>query len=222
MSATTDKANERTTGRSERKQDRRRAILETAARLFAERGYSECDMERVSDALGLAKGTLYLYFPGKQELFLACVDWGMAEMERIVLEAAQSDPCPLRGIARSIRAYLEFFDQNPHCVELLIQERAMFRDRKRGAYFEHRDEMRIHFRQIYSALMERGTFRSDMPVERLLDTIGALLYGTMIFTNSIGRTISLDEQYVSLMNTAFGGLVTPEGREALAVVAPLS
>jgi hypothetical protein len=36
-------------------------------------------------------------------------------------------------------AYLDFFAEQPGFVELLIQERAHFRDRKRPTYFEHRD-----------------------------------------------------------------------------------
>ncbi len=131
-----------TDSREIRKNDRRRSILETAARLFAEHGFAECDMERVSSALKIAKGTLYLYFPTKQQLFLACVDWGMSEMQRVVVEATVGESDPFQKIARAIHAYLSFFDQNPHLVELLSQERAMFRDRKRGAYFEHREELR--------------------------------------------------------------------------------
>lgn len=204
-----------TDSREIRKQDRRRSILATAARLFAEHGFAECDMERVSSALKIAKGTLYLYFPTKQELFLACVDWGMSEMQRVVVEAALGESDPFQKIARAIHAYLSFFDQNPHLVELLSQERAMFRDRKRGAYFEHREELRDIFRGLYQELVDRGTFRNDLPVERLLDSIGALLYGTMLSTNAVGRTISLDEQYQALMATGFGGLLTPCGREHL-------
>lgn len=198
-----------------RKSDRRRSILRTAASLFGEHGFTDCDMECVSTALKIAKGTLYLYFPAKQDLFLACVDWGMSEMQRVVSEAAERETEPFQKIASAIRAYLAFFDQNPHLVELLIQERAMFRHRKRGAYFEHREELRDIFRVLYADLVKRGTFRSDLPVERLLDSVGALLYGTMLSTNSVGRTISLNEQFLAVMQTAFGGLLTPLGHTTL-------
>lgn len=204
--------------RSQRKLDRRRCILETASRLFAQHGFSECDMECVASELQIAKGTLYLYFPGKQELFLACVDWGMEEMQRVVVEATRLDTDPFGQIARSIWAYLEFFDQHQQYVELLIQERAVFRDRKRGAYFEHREELRLLFSKLYGELATQGLFRSDLPVARLLDSVGALLYGTMLINNAVGRTISLEEQYRALMNTTFGGLTTPAGHTQLAQI----
>ncbi len=201
--------------RTQRKIDRRQSIVETAARLFAEHGFAGCDMECVAGTLKIAKGTLYLYFPGKVELFRACVDWGMAEMQRVIVEAAQSEQPPFLRLARSIRAYLEFFDQNPQYVELLIQERAMFRDRKRGTYFEYREGIRNDFRGVYGQLVEAGILRNDLPLDRLLDAVGAMLYGTMLVNNSMGRTISSDEQYHAVMNTVFGGLVTTAGRAVL-------
>lgn len=204
-----------TDARTQKKNDRRRAIVEAAARLFAEHGFADCDMECVAGALGIAKGTLYLYFPGKVELFRACVDWGMAEMQRVVFEAAEGDLPPFRRLARSVRAYLEFFDQNPHYVELLIQERAMFRDRKRGTYFEYREGIRSDFRSIYAQLVADGIMRNDLPLERLLDAVGSMLYGTMLFNNAMGRTISSDEQYYAVMSTVYGGLVTAEGQAVL-------
>ncbi|MFO1006205.1 MAG: TetR/AcrR family transcriptional regulator [Planctomycetaceae bacterium] len=204
-----------TDARTQKKNDRRRAIVEAAARLFAEHGFADCDMECVAGSLGIAKGTLYLYFPGKVELFRACVDWGMAEMQRVVFEAAQGDLPPFLRLARSVRAYLEYFDQNPHYVELLIQERAMFRDRKRGTYFEYREGIRSDFRSIYAQLVADGILRSDLPLERLLDAVGSMLYGTMLFNNAIGRTISSDEQYFAVMSTVYGGLVTTEGQALL-------
>jgi AcrR family transcriptional regulator len=49
----------------------RRALLEAAARSFAEGGYGGANIDRVSEAAGLAKGTVYNYFPSKQAIFEA-------------------------------------------------------------------------------------------------------------------------------------------------------
>lgn len=169
-------------------------------------------MERVAAALRIAKGTLYLYFPGKQELFFACVDWGMAEMQRLIFEAAEEGPPPLERIGRAIRAYLEFFDDHPEYVELMIQERAIFRDRKKGTYFEHREQIRPYFLKIYAQLQRDGILRDDLPVVQMLDAIGAMLYGTMFFNHTAGRSATIDAQHRSLMTAIFGGLLTDAGR----------
>jgi AcrR family transcriptional regulator len=60
----------RAAGASE-KEERRRAILDRAEVLFRERDFDEIKMSDLAEGLGLAKGTLYLYFPSKESLFMA-------------------------------------------------------------------------------------------------------------------------------------------------------
>src|SRR5579864_608904 len=106
---------------ADRRAQRRQTIVEVAARLFAQEGYTGCEMERLAAEAGIAKGTLYLYFPGKQELFFACVDWGMSWMQQTVRAAAESaaETEPFDRIGRAIREYLAFFEAHPEYVELL-------------------------------------------------------------------------------------------------------
>ena len=59
-------------GRRERqKHDRERRILAAARRLFDRKGYDGTSMENVAARAGLAVGTLYNYFPSKDELLFA-------------------------------------------------------------------------------------------------------------------------------------------------------
>jgi AcrR family transcriptional regulator len=47
----------------------RRALLDAATRAFVEHGYHRASIDRVSEEAGLAKGTVYNYFPSKQAIF---------------------------------------------------------------------------------------------------------------------------------------------------------
>lgn len=205
-----------------RRARRRQEILEAAARLFARDGYVGCEMERVATELGVAKGTLYLYFPGKQELFFACVDWGMSQMQQKVRAAAEAETDPFRRIAVAIRSYLIFFEQHPEYVELLIQERAIFKDRKQPTYFEYRNVNLGYWRDQYRALIADGRMRDDLPVERIVDTVGSFLYGTMFTNHFIGRKVPLDEQYAALLEIIFGGLLSESERERLGKSGPIA
>src|SRR2546428_5724917 len=120
--------------------ERRRAeILDAATRGFAERGYRCTDLQDVADLLGVGKGTLYRYFPTKEALFQAAVDRVMTGMRASIDEAVADIDDPLERIGRAMRTYLAYFDRHPEYVELLIQERAEFRDRKTPTYFVHRE-----------------------------------------------------------------------------------
>lgn len=203
-----------------RRLQRRLSIIETAARLFANLGYNECEMERVAAEIGIAKGTLYLYFEGKQELFYACVDLGMTQMQQAVLAAAEKAERPFDRISLAIHAYLNFFEQHPQYVELVIQERAIFKDRKRPTYFEYRDANVGVWRELYRSLIASGHLRSDLPVERILDTVGYLLYGTMFTNHFIGRAVSLEEQHTAMLEIVYRGILSERERPLVQICRP--
>ena len=207
--ASSDTAPKRTPKRAH---DRRQSIVQAAARLFAKIGFKDCEMQRVASRLGIAKGTLYLYFASKEELFNACVDWEMQQMQATLAAATEGVMDPFDRIAKAILAYLTFFDENPDYVELLIQERAIFRGRKRPKYFEYRDANRGPWREMYVELMKAGRIRSDIPVERILDTIGSLLYGTMFTNYFIGRSVSMADQFTALFKIVMQGILSDEER----------
>ncbi|HTI01510.1 MAG TPA: TetR/AcrR family transcriptional regulator [Acidisoma sp.] len=56
--------------------ERRNAILEGAGRVFARDGYEGASMARIAREVGVSKGTLYNYFPGKAALFHGVVSTG--------------------------------------------------------------------------------------------------------------------------------------------------
>lgn len=63
---------------------RRHEIVEIATGLFLENGFAATSMATVAEAAGLTKASLYHHFPGKEELFAACVTHGYAaELERL-------------------------------------------------------------------------------------------------------------------------------------------
>jgi AcrR family transcriptional regulator len=193
---------------TDRRAQRRDAIIAAATGLFAEAGYAGCEMDRLAAELNVAKGTLYLYFPSKEELFYACVDAGMHSLQQAVQNAITDQPDRLERIRRGIYAYLKFFDENPALVELFIQERARFKDRKRPTYFEHRDANRGPWRELYSSLVADGQIRSDLPIERLLDTVGNLLYGTMFTNHFLNRKEPLTDQHEALVEILFHGILS--------------
>lgn len=191
---------------SDRKAERRQAIIETAARLFARDGYADCEMERVASDQGVAKGTLYLYFKSKEELFFACVDQGMRALQATVQAAGQTKSEPFEKISAAILAYLLFFEQHPEQVELLMQERAFFHNRQRPTYFTYREESRNHWRSVWAALLDNGSVRSELKVDQILDFVGNLVYGTMFTNHFLGR--SAQDQHAVIMDILFQGVLS--------------
>lgn len=190
---------------------RRDQILRAATRVFARRGYPGTDLQDVADAMRVGKGTLYRYFPSKRELFQGAVDRAMLGMRSAIDKAVSDAPDGLDQIILAIRGYLRFFHDHPEYAELLIQERAEFRDRKKPTYFEYRKANIGRWRDLYQGLIDDGRIR-QVPVERITDVVGDLIYGTMFTNYMAGRTRSLIEQADDIVDLLFHGLLTPAER----------
>ena len=65
---------------------RRAQILETAARIFCEKGFDKASMEDIASATGLTKAGLYHHIGSKEELLYAIMAYGMDLFEEMVLD----------------------------------------------------------------------------------------------------------------------------------------
>lgn len=77
-----------------KKKEKRAAILESASRLFREKGYLRCRMEEIAVDAGTAVANIYVYFPSKLHLFYAI--WTplmQARMKKLAVDARRiADP----------------------------------------------------------------------------------------------------------------------------------
>lgn len=97
--------------RRRRKDARPGEILDAALALFVERGFAATKLDDVAAAAGIGKGTIYLYFPNKEELFRAVVRQrllpNIAAAEALVADFQGSASDLARLLARSFVALLD-------------------------------------------------------------------------------------------------------------------
>lgn len=183
---------------------RRQEILDAAALFFARLGYPNSDLKLLAEELGVAKGTLYRYFPSKKDLFLATVDNCMQLLSEEVTAAVENVKSPLERIEHALRAYFRFFDAHPYVVELIVQQRAEFKDRALPAPLAE-DSGNI-WKQHLSDLVDCGTMR-EVPVERLVDTMSTLLYGVIFNKFVSGFSHTLESKTEDVLDIIFNGLM---------------
>lgn len=190
---------------------RREEILDAATICFAQLGYRLTDIQLVANQLDVAKGTIYHYFPSKEQLFLAAVDRGMKQLSAAVDGGLREITEPFDRIRCAIREYLRFFSEHPQIVVLFMHERTEFRDRKRLTYFEHQNRRMVGWHELLTQLIAERRCR-DIPVERIANVVNDVLYGT-IFTNYFtGRTTTFERQAEDVLDIVFHGILTDEER----------
>lgn len=195
----------------ELKQRRREEILFAAAELFARDGYAATDLDVVAKEVGVGKGTIYRYFQNKADLFLATVDESMHQMDLHVQKVALISQDPLEQMTLAVYGYLSFFRMNPNVVEILIQERAVFRDHRKSMYFQHLERNVEPWKALLKDLVHAGRIR-EVPVDRVVKVFSDMLYGTMFASYFARRQKTVDEHFRDIVDVAFRGVLT-EGEQ---------
>jgi AcrR family transcriptional regulator len=146
--------------------ERRAAILAAALDVFAENGFAAARLDDVAQKAGVAKGTLYLYFPDKESLFEALLQGLVSPvLERIqALSADQTLPsgAALSGILTLFQNEV-IGTSRERLLRLIIAEGPRF---PKIAEFYHR-EVISRGREIIRAIASRGYERGELPSDAM-------------------------------------------------------
>ncbi len=188
---------------------RREEIIETASKIFAQQGYRATDLNLVAERLGVAKGTIYNYFPSKSDLFLACVELGKAGLHKAHEEAvAAAIDCPLTQIRQAMQAYFQFFDTNPHHIELMMQARGEFKDNNLLACPSECQTF-VPLYDLSLRGVERGVIR-PLSIKGMHDVLLNLVVGA-IFSKHFGKSSrTLSDQTAEILEIVFKGIAQGE------------
>jgi AcrR family transcriptional regulator len=148
------------------RQAKERAILDAALDVFAESGFAPARLEEVAARAGVAKGTIYLYFPSKQALFEALIRTGIGEpIEAAGAEAAALD-LPFEAVVRGLFARMRhqiLATRRKEIIRLVIAESGRFPEL---AEFYYR-EVVARGMALLRAAAERAVLRGELSSDEL-------------------------------------------------------
>jgi len=159
--------------------DKRLAILEQAMRTFAELGFRGTDVQVIANRAGVGKGTVYRYFHSKEDLFWAATFEVLLRLEKHAFGAMEGVEGTCAKIRASSIAYAKFFETNPQCLEMFVQNRAEFRGAAPESHREYQKKMMQRLESIIQEGIESGELRQVDPFQTT-HGIGSLLYGTVV------------------------------------------
>lgn len=94
------------------KEHRREEILNAAQKVFFTKGLQAATMDEVAEVAELSKGTLYLYYKSKEDLYLAVMMRGMGILYSMFEPIALSQEPTVIKLVKMTEAYYEFFQQH--------------------------------------------------------------------------------------------------------------
>jgi AcrR family transcriptional regulator len=157
---------------AETKQATRARLLGAAAEEFGRVGLARANVDAISLAAGYAKGTIYNYFPSKEELFLAVVEEAVAQAT--AAGSAPTEAPAWERLAATLAGFCAWAGEHDPFARVLVRECLMgtpgLYPRVMGAEAPLVGELEAILRQGSA----RGELRDDVPAELLALAIAGL------------------------------------------------
>jgi AcrR family transcriptional regulator len=202
----------------ERYERKRREVVATAARLFAERGYRETSMSELTEATGLAAGGLYHYIESKDELLISICDELLDPLLLQAREIVAAEEPPAEVLRALLHAWLGHIATHRDHMLVFAQERHVI---EREPQWRRVRAQRKAFEQLLDDVLARGEADGTMRFEdrgfALMTLLGMVNY-TPQWLNPRGRLSpgQIADGYCDLILRAAGARV-PGRRDQAAI-----
>src|SRR5215510_2430765 len=87
-------------------------ILEAARKIFALKGFNNATVDDIAAAAGVAKGTVYLYYQSKRDIYFGALKFGIEQMYALLDEELRRVSSPEEKLRKLIGVKLAYFDDN--------------------------------------------------------------------------------------------------------------
>jgi TetR/AcrR family transcriptional regulator, mexCD-oprJ operon repressor len=152
------------------------AILDGAAQIFVLQG-EQASMNDVAEAAGVARATVYRYFPNRETLLDELARAAVSDVDARLGSARIDEVAPEEGIARAVRALVDVGDG----FVLLTRERR----RSDPEQFERK--LIQPLRRLFERGQGAGDVRDDITSARLTESLIGLIVGVLTSTPLLGR-----------------------------------
>lgn len=151
------------------------AILDGAARIFVLQG-EQASMNAVAEAAGVARATVYRYFPNRDALLEELAQVALDDLDARLSAARIEEVSPEDGIARTVRILVELGDSSV----------LLARERFRSGSVDFERKLAGPLRQLFDRGQAGGELRKDIASARLAEALIGLTVGVLTSTPRLG------------------------------------
>jgi AcrR family transcriptional regulator len=201
-----------------RAEDRPREICAAALDTFAEKGFAAARLDEIARRAGVSKGTLYLYFHNKEDLFRAVVRDTVAPNVEVVRGMVEGVDLPFAEIVRMLLPRFVALTRNVRVgavAKMVIGESRNFPELAKVWHDEVVTKVLGMLGALIRRAQERGEVRSGDPRLHAMSLMGAMLMG-LLWHETLepvgGEPIDLDALARQHADTVLGGLLARDER----------
>jgi TetR/AcrR family transcriptional regulator, fatty acid metabolism regulator protein len=197
--------------KEKQRQERANLILQAAEDVFMEKGYYDASMDEIAARVGIAKGTVYLHFPGKQELVFALFE---REMELFLSTVVQNAAFSLSARARLEGILYHVYRELPgQRIQLLLSLSSSMDVRKnflekKELLHNRMDEISARISALFEEGKEAGEFETTLPTSVMVSSFFSLLSPHAYRRLLDAKLLSPEELATHIGHIYFQGITT--------------
>jgi AcrR family transcriptional regulator len=164
--------------RSSERQSKRDQIMMAAEHLFTNRRFHEITLDQVARAAGVGKGTIYLHFADKDDLFFQVATSGFTQLCEIVERGAGTGVGFHENLLAVCRQISAFFQRRRQLLRMMQTEdgrMACEHGAMRERWLTHRRPLVVALGKILAVGVREGVVRQDVPPEALVSMLLGML-----------------------------------------------
>ena len=158
--------------------EKQHLIMQAAEKLFTSRRFHEITMDDVAAAADVAKGTLYLYFRDKEDLFAQTCTAGFDELCELLESKVPGDASFAEQLLGTVKQIAEFFERRHQLLRMMQTEEARMFYTKGGLHdrwMEKRKKLVSAIAAVLKMGVSAGEVRGDIPPEVLANILLGML-----------------------------------------------
>ncbi|HEX3359151.1 MAG TPA: TetR/AcrR family transcriptional regulator [Tepidisphaeraceae bacterium] len=184
--------------------NKRKQILAAAAQMFATQAYHKVRLDDVASAAGVGKGTLYVYFESKEELYFTITYESFESLLAKLKEQLSADhSCAIHRLQTVVGGLVDFNFLHPEFFEVL---RTVGPPKDNDKWDAQRNEFFNLIEQIIQSGVSSGELRDAHP-SLTARFIPGLVRSAMLFAQKNLDASVLKQQICTLLST---GLIAPQ------------
>lgn len=160
------------------KQEREALILQVAEAVFLEKGYYETSMDEIAARVGVAKGTVYLHFPGKEELVVAIFSRDVQRFSQAVDEVIATQSTARAKLEALLRfMFVGYFSKRTQLLYNMYHNVNLRRliEEKGGSMRDSWEGIARRVREMLEEGKAAGDFNKTLPTSVMLSTFISML-----------------------------------------------
>ena len=154
--------------------NKRERILAAGLRLFANQTYQAVTMDKVAETAGVAKGTLYLYFPSKEALYLGILSDGLDTVSKRYQATRDARQDVATRLRNAIEITIRFYDERRDLLRLIATEEPRLAEARNRLIQSSRERGYVFYTTLIEEGMRAGVFGHTDSRAATLAILGAI------------------------------------------------